>query len=107
MLRQRRELAGRQLLGPGVGRQPEILEAVANRVAHSRAGMLERARQRLAPVGERLADQLAELGRAPGRGAFERDQRRADTGPRRNTAGSTVRSRRTSQASCTSTLGEP
>ena len=107
-LGERDELPRLELLGARVGGEPERLERLARRLARARPRVLERARQRLAPVRERVAHQRA---RPPARGAgpVRRSPISAESTRGRgvNTARSTLRSIRTSQASCASTLGEP
>ncbi len=101
------ELGRRERLGPGVGGQAEPLQRRARGLEPARLRQLQRARQRLAPVGEGVADQLPQRRRArrdrggPAAAAPSRTRGRGV-----NTAGSTVRTSVTSQASWASTLGD-
>lgn len=120
-------LAGTQHLGPRVDRELHLAKGVTGaladpRRAQPRPGLdlnlslllaalsrqLERTRDRLATMGKGVADQLARARGGRSRTtAMQRQQRRVDPGLGTKTAGSTLRSIRTSQQSWTRTLGEP
>ena len=84
-LRQRAELRGREPLGAHVGRMAELQQRRAGAIAHVRAlagAQRERARQRLAAVGEGGAHEGADLGRGRRAGALQDDEHGVDVGHR-------------------------